>query len=410
MPQAAALDSDRRAQPLEGCVSEGPRVLVEDQRKANILLLTSALGIGGAETVVRDLARRLDRARFNVSVCCLRALGPTGRELAAEGIDISVLPNGDPDRPDYLSALRLRRLLRARGIDVVHSHTTDALVDAAACRCLSGGLKVVHTFHFGNYPHLPARTRLLESISSRFVSRLVAVGDAQRAQIRRTYRLSDRAICSVPNGASLAGSAVDRGFRRSIGAEGKILVGTIAHFCAQKALDDLLAVARRVRDTRQDVHFVVIGGGDLRPDVERHRRRLGLEAAVTFTGVLQNAASRALPSFDIYFQPSLWEAMSISILEAMAAGKSIVSTRVGEAPHLMEHGTEGLLFEPRDVDGMTAAILMLAQEQSVRRAMGEAAARKVAERFTVEHMTRAYERVYLDVLGWHEESRAHALR
>ena len=318
-------------------VAECQRPVSGKHRKANLLLLTSGLGVGGAEVVIRDLARNLDRDRFNVSVCCLKALGPTGTELAAEGIDISVLPNTDPDRVDYFTAVRLRRFLRAKQIDVVHSHTTHALVDAAVCRSLSRSVKVVHTFHFGNYPHQPGRTLLMERLSSRFADRLVAVGQVQREQIKQTYRLSDRAISAVRNGVQLpAPPDGDPTFRRSIGAEGKMLVGAIAHLCPQKGLHDLLSVARRVRDMRTDVHFVVVGGGDLREELEQHRHDLGLDETVTFTGLMTNAASCALPSFDIYFQPSLWEAMSISILEAMAAGKSVVSTEVGEAPHLID--------------------------------------------------------------------------
>jgi glycosyltransferase involved in cell wall biosynthesis len=392
-------------------VDETSRAACADRRKPNVLLLTSFLGIGGAEVVVRDLARHLDRHRFNVSVCCLKALGPAGLELAAEGVDISVLPKADLDRVDYFSALQLRRVLRDKRIDVVHSHTTHALVDAAVCRCLSRSVKVVHTFHFGNYPHQPGRTLLMEGIASRLVDRLVAVGEVQREWIQQTYRLSDRAISAVRNGVHvpqfLAG---DPAFRRSICAQGKILVGTIAHLCPQKGLHDLLAVARRVRDVRTDVHFVVVGGGDLRGALERRRHDLGLDDAMTFTGLLTNAASRALPSFDIYVQTSRWEAMSISILEAMAAGKSVVSTNVGEVPHLIEEGAEGFLYNPGDVEGIASAILTLAQDRRLRRQTGEAAARKIAQRFTLDHMIRAYEEMYLDVLQSDQGRAVHALR
>jgi glycosyltransferase involved in cell wall biosynthesis len=390
------------------CVEAALRPASGDHRKANILLLTGVLGVGGAETVVHDLARNLDRDRFNVSICCLKGLGLTGRALAAEDVDIAVLPKTDPDRVDYFTSLRLRRWLRDKQIDVVHSHTTHALVDAAVCRCLSRSVKVVHTFHFGNYPNQPGRTLLMERVSSRFADRLVAVGQVQREQIKRTYRLSDRAISVVPNGVQLPASCdADPAFRRSIGADGKILVGTVSHLIPQKGLHDLLAIARRVRDARQDVHFVVVGGGDLREELERQRDDLGLNDTVTFTGLLTNAASRALPSFDIYFQPSLWEAMSVSLLEAMAAGKSIVSTNVGEAPHLIEQGKEGFLFTPRDVEGMADTILVLVQDHRLRRETGDAAARKVAQRFTTDHMTRAYEEVYLKVLHWNQGRPAH---
>jgi glycosyltransferase involved in cell wall biosynthesis len=189
-----------------------------------------------------------------------------------------------------------------------------------------------------------------------------------------------------------------------------MLVGTIATLIPQKGLPDLLHVARRVRDQRDDVHFVIVGEGVMRGELERLRTELRLEDAVTLTGWLTNAASLALPTFDIYLQPSLWEAMSISILEAMAAAKPVVSTGVGEAPYLIEHGVSGFLFEPHDVAGMAAAILSLSREVETRRAVGTAAARTVSERFTVSHMARAYEQVYVDLLPRQSSKVTHAAR
>jgi len=372
----------------------------QQTRKVDVLLLVTGLGIGGAEMVVRDLAHAIDPGRFNVSIiCCLEWLGPIGSELAAEGIDISVLPKSDPGRSDYFTSFKLRRLIRGKRIDVVHSHTTHALADAALCRCVTPGLKAVHTFHFGNYPHTQKRILWMERISSRMVDRLIAVGQVQKEQIKASHCLRDSAITVVRNGVlpPKSGSA-DASFRTRVGGDGKILVGTITTLIPQKGLQDLLQVARRVRDVRADLKVVVVGDGVLRAELERMRRELGLEETVTFTGWLTNASSIALPSFDIYFQPSLWEALSISILEAMAAGKPVVSTLVGEAPHLIENGSEGFLFKARDIEGMAQAILRLSRDEGLRHSVGDAAARKVAQRFTVAHMARAYEQVYLDVL------------
>jgi glycosyltransferase involved in cell wall biosynthesis len=367
--------------------------------RTRVMIVTRGLGIGGAEIVVRDLARTVDRSRFDLSVCCLKALGPIGDELAAEGTDISVLPGVDPDRPDYFTSIKLRRLIRQKRIGVVHSHDTNALVDSALCRCVTPGLKVIHTFHFGNYPNTGKRILWMERIFSRLVDQLIAVGEAQKEQIKAAHRLPDGAITVVRNGVQLPQpNTGDPAFRARIGAEGKVLVGTLANLIPQKGLQDLLMVAGRVRDTVKNVHFVVVGEGNMRPELERLRKELGLEATVTFTGWLMNAASIALPSFDIYFQPSLWEAMSISILEAMAAGKPIVSTKVGETPHLITHGSEGLLCAQRDIESMASALSRLAKDEGLRRSMGVAVARKVSECFTVDHMARAYEQVYLNTL------------
>jgi glycosyltransferase involved in cell wall biosynthesis len=361
--------------------------------------LTNGLGIGGAEIVIRDLARTIDRDRFHLSICCLKTLGPIGRELRAEGVDIYTLPGADPDVPDYFTAVKLRRLIRDRQVDIVHSHTTHALVDAGLCRLVTRRLRTLHTFHFGNYPHKPAGDLWMERVGCRLMDQLIAVGQVQRDQVVRAHRLAPEAVGVVRNGVQLpAPGGGDPAFRATIGAEGKFLVGTIATLIPQKGLPDLLRVARQVRDQRDDVHFVVVGEGKLRPELERLRSELRLDDAVTFTGWMTNAASLALPAFDCYLQPSLWEAMSISILEAMAAAKPVVTTRVGEAPHLIAHGIDGFLFDARDVAGMASAVLTLAGDPGTGRSVGVAAARTVSAHYTVAHMARAYEQVYADLL------------
>jgi glycosyltransferase involved in cell wall biosynthesis len=365
----------------------------------NVLIVTTGLGIGGAEIVVRDLAIGIDRGRFRVTVCCLSVLGLVGEDLTREGVDIVVLGQGHHPKADYLSFLKLRRLMQQRQIAVLHSHTTYALVDSCLARRTTRGVKLVHTFHFGNYPHKDRQGLLMEGLAARFADRLIAVGDVQRVQIRDVYRLADDRIRTVRNGVRPPAPSVEGGFRAQIGVGDALLVGTLANLIEQKGLVDLLAVASSFRDARPRVRFVVVGEGVLRPELERRRRELGLDEVVVFAGWLKNAADVALPSFDIYFQPSLWEAMSIALLEAMRAGKPVVATAVGEAPHMIEEGREGFLAAPGDIDAMATAIALLAADAGLRKRMGLTAALRAESEFSVGNMVRAYEAIYLDLAG-----------
>ena len=368
-------------------------------RKLNVLIVASSLWIGGAESVMRHLALSLDRRRFNVLVGYLKELGHVGEELVREGAEVvpindQPLNPGEKPKVDYLTFVKLRRLICARNIDLVHTHTIHGIVDAAACKLLMPRLKMLHTFHFGNYPHLASRDLWMEFLSCRVATRLVAVGHGQKRQLMAAHRLSDADLTVVYNGVQLPSGTGDPGFRASIGAVGRLLIGTICTLIEQKGVPDLLDVARRVVDAGHDVRFVVIGEGRLRPMIEARRRELGLDDHVILTGWLTDAAVRALPTFDIFFQPSLWEAMSMVTLEAMAVGRPIVATRVGEAPAILEDGRDGYLVEPRDVDGMAATLLRLITNPGLRQRVGEAARRKVEGRFTVQDMTRAYETIY----------------
>jgi hypothetical protein len=101
-----------------------------DSRKTNVLLVASSLWIGGAETVIAHLAKTIDRERFNVTVCYLQQLGYIGRELLESGVDIVGIWDV-PDPPvDYFTFRKLRRMIRAKRIDVVHTHTSYGLVDS----------------------------------------------------------------------------------------------------------------------------------------------------------------------------------------------------------------------------------------------------------------------------------------
>ncbi len=367
-------------------------------RKVNLLVAVAGLGIGGAEVVIQRLVQTIDRSLFNVTICCIKGRGLIGDQLVRDGFDVVVLPAQDTRRVNYLRFISLYRLILQRRIDVVHTHSVDALVDAATCKLLRSRLKLIHTFHFGNYPHVSKRILWMERICSRLASRLIAVGEVQRQQLRSTYGFRESAIEKVSNGVLFLPPADGREFRDRLGVKDHVLVGTTATLIEQKGLFDLLSVAHEFRHEADKVRFVVIGDGPLRSKLEARRDELGLTEIVTFAGWIANAAHTALPAFDVFFQPSLWEAMSIAVLEAMAAGKPVVATRVGENGHLIAEEVDGLLVRPRDIAGMAQAIRRLVARPELRRLLGENAVRKVTQQFTIEKMTRAYERVYLDVL------------
>jgi glycosyltransferase involved in cell wall biosynthesis len=368
-------------------------------RPINLLLLASSLWIGGAETVIRQLAETLDRRQFTLTVACLKQIGDIGNELIKEGIDVIRVSPVDPPQIDYLTSLKLRQLIRERGIDLVHTHTAHGLLDASLVKLTRPNLKIVHTFHFGNYPHTAKRILQFERTCWRAATRLVAVGDVQRGQIREVHRIPDDRIGTIHNGVRMPLAAGDPAFRAKYAADGALLIGTIATLIDQKGLFDLLEVAHRLKQAGAPVRFVICGEGVLRRELEARRRELDVDDMVSLAGWVTSAADVALPTFDIFFQPSLWEAMSVVTLEAMAAGKPLVATRVGEAPRIIQDGVDGLLTDPKDVDGMAAALRRLVADAGLRERMGAAARATIQRSLTVEHMTRNYERLYRDCLG-----------
>jgi glycosyltransferase involved in cell wall biosynthesis len=146
------------------------------------------------------------------------------------------------------------------------------------------------------------------------------------------------------------------------------------------------------------MQFVIVGEGPLRPMLEQRRRELELDNTVVITGWIANAAARVLPAFDVFYQSSRWEAMSIAILEAMAAGKAIVATRVGDNPHVIEHGVSGLLVDSGDIEGMADALIRVCDSE-LRGRLGRMARARYEQKFTLRHMIQGYEDVYRELVG-----------
>lgn len=366
------------------------------RRRLRVLLAIDGLGIGGAEMVVRDLARHLDRERFDVAVCCTKSLGVTGEAMRKDDLDVFVLPQHPEGKVDYTTPLKLRRVVIDRQVDVIHTHAPAAFWDAVVCKLLLPRIRVVNTFHFGNYPQPVRSLRWMEFVGARIADRLIAVGRQQREQILATYRLAPERLGVIWNGAPEPRVADTQPFLERVNAGSKLVVGTVAKLIPQKGLDDLLKVARRCRDLGAPFQFVVLGEGPLRQELERQRRELGVEDTVLLTGWFENAAGRALPAVNVFFQPSRWEAMSIAVLEAMAIGLPIVATRVGDNPHVLQEGLTGLLVDAGDIEGMAQALLRVV-DADVRHRLGREARASYERQFRLTEMIRAYERVYAEV-------------
>lgn len=367
--------------------------------KKNILIVTSSLHIGGAERVIANLAKHLDKDRFSVTVCHLLERGVIGDEIQAMGIPIvGVNRRNDPVRR-YLSFLELRRVIRKHQIDLVHSHTTYSLCDSSLCRLTTTGIKTVHTFHRGNYPDFDPRYMRLEKFFSRFCDQLVAVGVEQGKKICNTYRFPQARLSTILNGVEDKTPEIDQQWSERLKNDGRLIIGSISTLIEQKGIPYLLEAARKVVGTGAGVLFVIIGEGHLRPQLEEQCRALGLQDSVIFTGWIPSAASRVMPLFDVFIQSSLWEAMSMVVLEAMAASRAVIVTDVGDNRHVVEQDRSGLIVEPKDSNALAEAMLRLINSETLRRELGAAARERFQAQYTARAMAEKYEDLYSRLLA-----------
>jgi glycosyltransferase involved in cell wall biosynthesis len=293
----------------------------------------------------------------------------------------------------------LWRVLRRYRPDVIHSHGLPALVEYGPLAYLGARARWIHTYHYGNYPYVNRRYMTIERIYSRKPDQLVAVAEAQRRILIEHHHIDPARIVALPNGVRdlpfLADAAAVRARKRQeLGIpDGVPVVGSIAVLSEQKGTTYLLQAAKGVIDRLPGVRVVIVGDGPLKETLVREASDLGLGERVIFTGWRADVGE-LLMAFDVWVMASLWEAMPLALLEAMAGGRAIVVTDVGDNRRVVEDGRVARVVPPRAVEPLRDAILGLLQDRDQALALARGARARFEQRFTIDRMVESYQGLY----------------
>ena len=350
--------------------------------------------IGGAENVVVELARGLDRSRFEVEVCCTKQLGVLADLLVSESVPVT-LAAAPSHRLRHFTSMYLHRVIRRFRPDIVHTHGTPSLLHVAPLAALRLAPRWIHTFHYGNYAAVKGRQIELEQRFCRLASDLVAVSEAQRQSIIARYRLDPSRIITITNGLRFTPGDGDVAARRAaLGfAPEDVIVGCVAVLTVQKGVTYLLQAAKLLAERHPRVRFLIVGGGPLEQSLRAEALALGLGDRIVFTG-WRTDAQQLLPLFDVWVMSSLWEAMPMALIEAMASGRRIVVTDVCDNRAIVEEGACGVLVPAKDAAAMAEAVDAVLAHPEDARARSERAMARFHSHYTTGHMVSVYERLF----------------
>lgn len=348
------------------------------------------------EVVAATLAGRLDPARFRSSVFCFDRLGALEGELRGRGVDVRLL--GRRPGLDLGYPFRLASLLREVGADLLHAHNATAFFYGTLAARLSRIAAAMFTEHDRVHPDR-LRIRWTHRVLSRFTSRTVAVSDLLARLLRRGEGFPADRLLTIHNGIDPAAfPSLDRAeAARSLGLPDRSpTLAVIAGLKPVKNHPLILRAFARVCDRVPSGRLLLAGDGPERAPLERLVGELGLEGRVHFLGFRRDVGS-VLAASDAAVLSSRSEGFPLAILEAMAAGRPVVATRVGAIPEAVVDGETGILIEPDDEAGLTTALTSLLEDPARARAMGERGRRRFLERFTLERMVGAYEDLYVEI-------------
>jgi len=363
----------------------------------SVFLMTNTLETGGSERQFVTMAKALEREKFCVNLGCLNPIGPFLAEV--EGILAFPVGGSLYGYQSWRSRLALARFLRKKRVAVAHSfdfYSNLLLIPAARF----AGVPVVLGSHRQLGDLLTKKQFRAQNAVFRLCDRVVCNSVAAASRLEQAgIRKSNLAV--IPNGlrAELFGPvapALPRDPRM-------VRIGMISRMNHQVKQHDLfLRVAARLARRLAQVHFVLVGDGPLRPELEALVEQLGLRDRVTFLGDRRDIPA-VLASLDISVSASSSESLSNVIMESMAAGIPVVASNVGGNPELVAQGKTGLLFPPGVEEEFAVALETLVLQPELRKQFAASARERAQAEYAIPRVRDRYQDLYRGLLaekGW----------
>jgi len=381
-------------------------------RPLRILHVIARLNVGGAALHVAQLAA--EQARRGHHVLVVAGTIPEGEESMEYLVDelalpfrkLSVLRRDLSLAADAAAIRELRRIIRAERPDVLHTHTAKAGAAGRIAALLAGRARpraVVHTYHghvLAGYfsPRKTAVFRWIERLLARRTSALVAVSTQVRDDLVSMRIAPAARFAVVPYGFDLSGRVDPTGalrdpVRTELGAADRFVVGWVGRLTAIKQPLLLVRTLGGLVDEGVDALLCVVGDGPDRAETEALAGELGLAERCRFVGH-QKDLRGWYAAFDAFCLTSANEGTPVAAIEALAAERPVVSTRVGGVPAVVEEGETGLLAPDGDAHALAAALARLARDPALRARMGRRGAERMRELFGTERMVDEIDALY----------------
>ena len=366
-------------------------------KHVNVLQLISSGGYYGAENMLLNLCASQEQAGCRNSLQLFYNVHLPNVEFfeRARRRGLSVRLVHCKGRADWHAVRQIEEYIREDEIDLVHTHgyKADLYGYLAAWRMDKPVVATCHNW-VGGTAALGIYNQLDRMVMKKF-NALAAVSDTVAERLRG-YGVSAEKIRTIANGIDVQSFESARPLPVLQGDRGPV-IGMVARLDVQKGFEYFLRAVRDLRGTFNGLKVVIVGEGPDRERIEGLIQECGLQESVVLAGQ-QTDMPGAYAAMDLFVLPSLNEGMPMTILEAMAASKPVIATRVGAIPRVINHGENGLLVDVRDSDGLRDAIESLLRDPERRRRMGDQAREWVKKNFTSQAMALKYREMYDEVL------------
>jgi glycosyltransferase involved in cell wall biosynthesis len=387
-------------------------VLQDEPMPIRVLHPITRLIIGGAQENTILTAELLDKSAWEVDVVSGLQTGSEGsliEDARSRGISLTLEPSLVREvnpLQDLRAVWRLRNLMRERRYAIVHTHSSKAGIVGRWAAKLAGVPIIIHTVHgWGHHdrqhPLVRAYYVLLEKATLLITDKLVVVSpqNIEKGLQDGIGRRDDYVVIR-------SGIELDRFGNPAIPPEETrntwgipldvSVVGTVTRLSEQKAPLDFIRAAALILKEMPDTWFVMVGDGDLRPQVEALAEDLGVRDRLVLTG-LRRDVPELMAAFDVFVLTSLWEGLPRVLPQAMASGLPIVATAADGSAEAVESGVTGFLTPPGDPGTLAGMVMQLLHNPGLAQRMGSTGKARVEE-FSDRRMIAQIDALYRDLL------------
>ncbi|HEX9654876.1 MAG TPA: glycosyltransferase [bacterium] len=360
----------------------------------NVLQLIEGLSFGGAETKLLELIARMDQSRFRTVVC---SLGMGDRiKSKFDQLNVKFVSFKRRGRIDPKIIWDVAKLIRDEKIDVVMTTLFYADVVGALARAISPA-KAVFSWETISAPEWLQRHRLLAyRFAMRYCDKVVSVSNATADWLIEKRGVHRDKVMVIPYGVDLSLYHVGRNpaLKASLGipAESPV-VGVVARLHPQKGHRYLIEAARSIVASHPKVHFVFVGDGEMRPELEKQVHKHHLKEHFHLLG-FRDDVKDLLKTFDIFVLPSLYEGLPNVVLEAMATGLPVVATAVDGTAELIVDNETGFLLPPKNPPELASKIVFLLDDAGRRKRFGVKGRERVELNYSLEKQVNSFQKLF----------------
>jgi|HubBroStandDraft_1064217.scaffolds.fasta_scaffold04224_3 glycosyltransferase involved in cell wall biosynthesis len=359
-----------------------------------VLLMVRELNLGGSERQMAEIAKALDRSRFDPRVGCFRPAGLRADDLRAAGVPIVHFPV--PSLASVKGALHIAAYIREQNIQLVHTFDTPANLYGVPAARFAGSAVVLSSQRVDRVLW-PAWQRHGLRLIDRMVDGIVVNCEFLRRHLRDEEKAPAGLIHLCYNGIDTHAFQAEPNARTDALRAAALVVGVVCGLRPEKGLDTLLDAFAAVHGLVPGMKLAIVGSGPCLANLQDRARALGVLRDCIFEPATPRVADW-LHAIDIFVLPSLSEALSNSLMEAMACGCCVAASRVGGNPELVTHGETGMLFEPRDAAGLAKVLCMLVRDPDRRSELALNATRLIRSRFSLAAAARRMGEIYSALL------------